>query len=128
MSWKEILFKSFCIILLSGCVIDRIHKQATIINESNRNIYVMITYNNTIVDDKKLYYGDGYPIPIDSTITIYGPFVADTTLLNFHIYSKDTVYKYVKEKKLEGIEYHSFLQKISMTSRQLKKNDTIVFK
>lgn len=125
---KIILLKIFCIIILSGCVIDRLDKHATIINESNRNIYIVLTLNNTTVDDERLYYGDGTPIPIDSTVDLFGGFVADTTTLNFFVYSRDTVYKYVKEKKIEGIERQSFLQKIRKTSGELKMNDTIILK
>jgi hypothetical protein len=106
---------------------DRAKKIVTIDNISNRNLTVM--YGGDTVNDTILFYGQKYSINKQKLIDIYGepPVLKKENKLHIFIFDEDSVYEYIKSKKVEGIFKGSFLKDISINGLDLKKTDTIHF-
>ena len=119
---KKILCLS---LILSSCVMDRIHKIAVIKNESGKNITVMFETFGSI-DDTTLFYGSKFTVNADSTQELKTMGYFET--MNFFIFNDDSVYNNIKQKKIKDIVKKSFLKKISISMDSLKINDTIIYK
>lgn len=118
--------KILCLSLILGsCVIDSIHKIAVIKNESGKNITVMFETIDSI-DDTTLFYGSKSTVNTDSSEELYTMGYFEN--MNFFIFDYDSVYKNIKQQKIQGIVKKSLLKKISKSMDSLKINDTITYK
>jgi hypothetical protein len=115
----------YFLLFLSSCGMDKINTTAIVKNESNKNIALMWGIDS--VNDKTLFYGRTYPIVRDSSQTLIS-MKRNYRLINFFIFNNDTVQKYIKDNKIEGIVANSFLKRITISFDSLKVHNTVIYK
>lgn len=123
---KKIL-KLFCFLSIVGCVMDRLNKNIVIKNETNKRITIFMIPKNYLINDTIIYYTSGYEILPNSTKDLY-TMTSKKKDMEFYIYSSDTIYSFIKIKKIDGIAEHGLLKKFFKSKEDLEKNDTLIIK
>jgi len=113
-----------CVIILSSCMFDSNPKILNIANVSNTNISIIISNDSTITDTA-LFYGGKYDLNANKLDELNG-----VTKNTFYIifFNQDSVYAYIKNKKLQGIVKRTFLCTYKLSLNSLNKNDTLYYK
>lgn len=113
-------------LIINSCVFDSLHKFVVFKNQSNSDVIVVYSINDTITDDV-LFYGSNREFKANS-VEDWFESKMKFNKLNFFIFNRDSVIKYEKQKQVSGIVKNSFLLKITVTNESLKRNDTVTYK
>ena len=117
--------------IFSSCVMDRVVPLATVKNQSNRDIFIIMLGNDSDIKDSSLFNMSGaISIDQDSSSLVFEDFVTNPNEKKafFNIFNKDSVVKYSKLGIISGIVSKSFIEKFSIDFDSLKKNDTVIYK
>ena len=120
----KIAYKIFIIALFNSCWMDSNPKIFNLKNESKRNI-VAFVFPDSVYSDQTLYHLYGTQISPNATYEYHGV-VSKKFFL--YVFDSDSVDKYIKAKKIDGIVQKSFLCKRKLFIDSINKSDTLIFK
>jgi hypothetical protein len=122
---KSKLFLLIILSVFSSCIYDKQKKIISIKNESTINIQIIYT-NDSVINDQDLFYRSKYSIKSGTTSEIKSLGIPDNKFYLF-VFAEDSVDRFLKEGRIDGILKKSFLNRYTLSMDSLK-NDTFIFK